>query len=242
MFKHDTHLHFDLYKNRQGIIDYVELNKSYTIGVTNLPDIYERYIGLDKDRKYFKIALGFHPELVPDYHNQIQKFKKYAKDARYIGEIGLDYTVQDLNKQQIQRSTFDKITTACNDYGEKILTVHSRRAEKDVLSVLCGLNNCKVILHWYSGSLSNMDVALNRGYYFSINYQMIQSQNGRRIVNNIPNERLLIESDGPFNKGIEDTYNLKFQNDIYYYLMEKRGLASKELSEMLRNNFMCLLK
>ena len=87
-----------------------------------------------------------------------------------------------------------------------------------------------------------MDVALNRGYYFSINYQMIQSQNGRRIVNNIPNERLLIESDGPFNKGIEDTYNLKFQNDIYYYLMEKRGLASKELSEMLRNNFMCLLK
>ena len=39
----DAHMHFDLYKNRQDVLDYIEENKSYTIAVTNLPDLYRRY-------------------------------------------------------------------------------------------------------------------------------------------------------------------------------------------------------
>lgn len=45
-FKMDTHMHFDLYNNRNEVLDYIENNHSYTIAVTNLPDLFERSLHL----------------------------------------------------------------------------------------------------------------------------------------------------------------------------------------------------
>ena len=42
-FYMDLHMHFDLYKDRYNILKYIEENKSYTIAVTNLPDLYRKY-------------------------------------------------------------------------------------------------------------------------------------------------------------------------------------------------------
>jgi TatD DNase family protein len=56
----------------------------------------------------------------------------------------------------------------------------------------------KVILHWYSGSLRELEIALSFGFYFSVNYNMTQSANGRNIINALPKEKILLETDGPF--------------------------------------------
>jgi len=58
----------------------------------------------------------------------------------------------------------------------------------------------KIILHWYSGSPKVLEKALSYGFYFSINTSMINSAKGREIVMEIPRDRLLTESDGPFVK------------------------------------------
>lgn len=34
-FNMDAHMHFDLYRNREDVLNYIEENKSYTIAVTN---------------------------------------------------------------------------------------------------------------------------------------------------------------------------------------------------------------
>lgn len=91
-FKMDAHMHFDLYKDRKSVLDYIEKSKSYTVGVTNLPELYEKYFIQYNKYKYVKIALGFHPELVCQFKNQLNLFAKLSRDVRYIGEIGLDYT------------------------------------------------------------------------------------------------------------------------------------------------------
>ena len=70
-FKFDTHLHLDLFRDRNKIIKEIENNKSYTIAVTNLPILYEKYVKIYGDLKYIKFALGFHPELVYEYSNQL---------------------------------------------------------------------------------------------------------------------------------------------------------------------------
>ena len=41
-FRMDPHMHFDLYNNHNEVLDYIEDNNSYTIAVTNLPDLFER--------------------------------------------------------------------------------------------------------------------------------------------------------------------------------------------------------
>ena len=42
-FYFDTHMHFDLYQNRDDVLAYLEENGCYTIAITNLPDLFEKY-------------------------------------------------------------------------------------------------------------------------------------------------------------------------------------------------------
>lgn len=240
-FRMDTHMHFDLYKDRNAVLDYIENFKSYTIAVTNLPDLYEHYYHMQGSRKHIQYALGFHPELVQKYANQIQKFDRLISTTRFIGEVGLDYSSKDSADREVQEKIFEHIIKKCGQEGNKIITVHSRRAEKAVLDILKNLSSCSVILHWYSGSLFQMDEALRRGYYFSINQQMINSVNGRKIINHIPMERILIESDAPFTNGLRDNYSVDFMDPIYRYLCDSKQLSETEMSVLLKQNFKNLL-
>ena len=239
-FYFDTHMHFDLYQNRDEVLTYLEANRCYTIAITNLPDLFEKYRLCYGQYKYVKLALGFHPELVYKYRHQIDKFRSNIRYTRYIGEIGADFTTEDNRERKIQLEILNEIVSVCNQYDDKILSVHTRKAEKQVLEIL---DNCKskVIFHWYSGAIREIEEAIERGYYFSINHQMIRSNNGKKIVANIPLERILIESDAPFTKGLEKKYSMKFMDDIYRFLSETKNVDEVKLGAILKNNFRTIL-
>ena len=238
MFHFDTHMHFDLYKDRAAIIDYVESNASYTIGMTNLPILFKRYEPTTRNKKYFRLALGFHPELASEYRDQINQFISCIHLTKYIGEVGLDYTTTDNTNRSNQRYIFSEVVRSCTK--NHILSVHSRHAESDALSILQEFPG-KVILHWYSGKDKGLATAIERGYYFSINHQMVESQHGQHIINELPKERILIESDAPFTKGLKKSYSLKFIVSIYDYLKVSSQLSEYEIDSILHNNFKSVL-
>ncbi len=242
MFKFDTHMHFDLYKDKRKVLEQIEHNKSFTITVTNLPDIFNNYQNqFDWTKlKYTRLALGLHPELTNQYYRQIDKFIELLPKTRYIGEVGLDYTTNNLIFKKTQKDIFQQIILECSKFKNKILTIHSRRAEKDVLQLMRGFSGT-AILHWYSGSIKNLLEAIERGYYFSVNQQMLLSKSGREIVDSIPIDRMLIESDAPFTKGQELQYDVNFMNDIYHYFKKMRKIDETELSLIFRNNFKDIL-
>jgi TatD DNase family protein len=235
IFSMDAHMHFDLYKDRKLIADYIENGKSYTIAVTNLPDIFEKYYSDYSQYKYMRLALGFHPELIYEYQNLLPIFFRNIEKTRYIGEIGLDFTTVDKKNRDKQVEIFTQIIQACN-YKHKILTVHTRKAHEEVIRILEKFQG-RVILHWYSGSVKEMQVAIERQYYFSINHQMIRSKAGRNIINNIPINRILIESDAPFTFGLKAKYDLFFIYEIYSYLAKTKSISVNEASEVIKNNF-----
>ena len=197
---HDTHFHLDLFDDHRKVITQIENEKIYTIAVTNVPEVFTHTQHLVEGTKFIRPALGFHPELACQYKNQLPLFLDLLKDTRYIGEVGLDNFKKSKEDFSDQREVFEKIVSACNDTGNKVLTVHSRRAEKEVISIIGRGFSGKVILHWYSGGLKEIDQAIMNGFYFSINYAMTQSENGRKIIDHIPIERILLETDGPFIK------------------------------------------
>ena len=238
MFLLDTHMHFDLYKDRNAIIYYVETHTSYTIGMTNLPALFMRYEPLVRSKKYFRLALGLHPELAVKYHDQIEQFTKCVHMTRYIGEVGLDYTTSDMNNRTIQANVFSAIVRCCTE--KHILSVHSRRATTDVLDILRDFQG-KVILHWYSGNDRDLERALDRGYFFSVNHQMIQSKHGQHVISKLPLDRLLIESDAPFTTGMRSNYSCDFIHTIYDYLMASHNLCESRIDELLRENFKRIL-
>lgn len=237
----DTHMHFDLYKNRSEVLNLCEQSKSYTIAVTNLPELYSKYLREFswQSFRYIRLALGFHPQLVTKYKSQLEVFITELDHSKYIGEIGLDYTCPQ-SERITQREIFEKIIAECNTVGNKILSIHSRRAEGDVLSIL---NNtpCKAILNWFSGSISNAQKAIANGFFFSINHQMTSSEHGRKIISAVPLENILIESDAPFTTSLEREYSLAFQSQIYSFLSSLHHLSEDEVASILKLNFLRLL-
>lgn len=191
----DTHFHYDLYSD-QGILDQIEQAQIYTIAVTNTPSTFFYTKKAEEGRKYLRAALGLHPQLAHERKYELPLFQELLPQTRYIGEIGLDRRQSpDFAQQQ---SVFTQIINWCANAGGKIITIHSRGAEKEVLDIIGSNYPGKIILHWYSGSLTVLEKALASGFFFSINYSMTQSDNGKRIIAAIPKYRILTESDGPF--------------------------------------------
>lgn len=191
----DTHFHLDLWQ-QPSICASIEQSGIYTIAVTNTPSVFHYTQKIASTSKYIRAALGLHPQLAAERQNELPLFVNLLSTTRYVGEIGLD----DRNSSdfRIQRKVFEAVVSACADAGNKILTIHSRRADKEVVDILGEQFPGKVILHWFSGSLSVLERAVNAGHYFSVNQAMVNSSTGKKLVQAIPTHRLLTESDGPF--------------------------------------------
>lgn len=194
----DSHFHLDLWKDPAKILTDIERNKIYTIAVTNAPSVFQQTLVMTQASSYVRAALGLHPELVKDRHKEIVTFRDYAKTTRYIGEVGLDYSQSPPDVKQLQRKIFNEIIEECYTDTHKILTIHSRKAEEDVVSMIGSKFPGVPILHWYSGPKKLISKAIASGFYFSVNLAMTQSKNGKDVISEIPNDRLLTESDGPF--------------------------------------------
>ncbi|MDD3323194.1 MAG: TatD family hydrolase [Paludibacter sp.] len=237
---YDTHFHLDLQKSKVEAIAEIEQNKIYTIAVTNLPPLYEK-LKNEIDNKYVRVALGFHPELLNQYQKYIPQMWSLLSEAKYIGEVGIDLKTSKDSKN-LQISFFEELITRCNNYGNKVLTIHSRLAAHEVVSIIGGNFNGKIILHWYSGSKQVLMNAINNGYYFSINYAMLNSESGRKVVENIPNDKLLIETDSPF-VNIEGTkYSQLIQiKKTIEILAQFKNISIDELKILLWNNFISVI-
>jgi len=122
------------------------------------------------------------------------------------------------------------------------LTIHSRRAENDLLDILGDDFPGKVILHWYSGSIKNLERAISRGYYISINYQMTKSKNGQKIIDYTPNNQILLESDGPFISRENNKLTPLMVNTILVNICVLKKSKSNELKNIVLQNFYDLVK
>ncbi len=241
---HDTHFHLDLMQSPEGIVNKIENQEVYTIAVTNSPAVFFYTEKLAANKKYIRAALGMHPELVAQRHKEIAQFIEMISRTRYIGEIGLDNSNKSFADYRLQKEIFEKIVIACADAHNKILTIHSRKAAQDVIDIIGNHFPGKIVLHWYSDSIKHLQRAIDYGYYFSINYPMLHSKTGIEIIKNIPIDKLLIETDGPFTKKGDEVFTPLMSENI---LKELASLLSDpfkatEIEKKISDNFDSLLK
>lgn len=222
----DTHCHFDMMEYPEDYIDKVERTGNIVIGMTNLPSHFD--MGFEHVRKYnrVRLALGFHPQLAEENKTELSLFTKHLERTSYVGEIGLDFSLDYISTKDSQISCLKYILEKLHGKN-KIISVHSRCAEKELFSLLLEYNIRNVIFHWYSGPLSLIPDIISKGYYFSINEAMTLSSSGRQIIERIPLERILTESDAPFNR----------KNDIASTL---RNLGIEE--SLIERNFRQLIQ
>lgn len=197
----DLHCHLDLYPDHQAAIERAETAGIYTLAVTTTPKAWPRNHALTRDTRFVRAALGLHPQLVGEREVELPLWEKYLNETRYIGEVGLDAGPRFYKSFDAQQRVFRTVLQRCAEAGGKILTVHSVRSAKTVLDMIeahLPVNCGKVVLHWFTGSKSEARRAAAMGCYFSVNGEMIRSDRGRTLVADLPLERILTETDGPF--------------------------------------------
>jgi TatD DNase family protein len=197
----DFHCHLDLYPDYASLIAECERNKIFTLAVTTTPRAWPRNNELASKTRHVRAALGLHPQLVAERADELAIWDAHLKEARYIGEVGLDAGPRYYRSFGEQKRVFEHILRACADAGDKILTIHSARAATQVLDMIetyFPSSRGKTVLHWFTGSKAEARRATELGCYFSINLKMLEKEQGQRMVAELPSDRLLTETDGPF--------------------------------------------
>ena len=131
----DTHCHYDMMEYPENYINKVEKTGNIVIGMTNLPSHFD--IGFEHIRKYnrVRLALGFHSQLAEENINELPLFETYMERTSYIGEIGLDFSSDYISTKDSQISCLKYILEKLQGKN-KIISVHSRCAEKELFSLL----------------------------------------------------------------------------------------------------------
>ena len=221
----DTHCHFDMMSQPEAYIRQKEQAGDIVIGMTNLPSHFEMGLPHVKRYKHIRLALGLHPLLASENKNELPLFDSLLDQTSYIGEIGLDFSKEGLSTKDDQVFVLRKLLEKLKG-KKKIISVHSRKAENELFDLLCVYNIQNVIFHWYTGPIDLIPSIISKGYYFSINEAMTISNKGRAIIKVIPRNRIITESDAPFNN----------KTDI------KEAQINMHITENeVKNNFMELL-
>lgn len=237
----DTHCHIDLFDNPIEVLHEAEKFGITVLAMTNLPSHFEMGYPHILPSKKVRLALGLHPLYADQHDIEFSSFEKNISLTSYIGEVGLDFSKEGYATKDIQLASFSKVLKLVTGQ-KKILSLHSRRAEKEVLGMLIQSKIKNAIFHWYSGPLSLIDQIAESGYYFSINPAMVSQESGKKIISRIPTEKILVETDGPFvtvdNRPAKPT-DVKL---VYEYLALKWGKSFKEASNIVLQNFQTLIR
>lgn len=136
-----------------------------------------------------------------DIEKSIAEIEKIANDAKVvaIGEIGLDYYWNKENKE-LQKKMFIEQIKLANKLNLPIV-IHTRDAFLDTIQVLKENNvEKKGIFHCCPLNRELVKEALKLGFYISLSGVITfkNTKNADDIINMIPEDKLLIETDSPY--------------------------------------------
>lgn len=197
----DFHCHLDLFPSAREIYKETSQRNEFTWLVTTSPKAFAATSRVLGSSSKVLITPGLHPEIAHERDAELALLLEQIATVRAVGEVGLDGSPRFKLHYEIQRRIFEAVIRRCAELGGRTLSIHSRRAVRDVLAVLeqyPGFGTA--VMHWFSGTSSELKAAEAYGCWFSIGPAMFESTNGRSLVAKMPRDRVVPESDGPFAK------------------------------------------
>jgi len=192
----DAHAHLDRYEDKlDSALKEINQNKIFTL--SNSMDIpsYRRNLEIAERCKFTLPCFGVHPWNAPEYVNHLEDLRNFIEQSPLLGEIGLDYhSTEDIDQFPAQHKVFEFFLSAAKEQ-KKIVNLHTRGAEKEVLQLLKEFDIHRAIVHWYSGPLDIFQELLARGLYFTIGAEVLYSSHIKTIAQKLPEEQLLTETD-----------------------------------------------
>jgi len=204
----DTHTHLtfrELQRDSEGII-----TRSKDAGVTGWITVgtdraqIERVLALVPKYDNMYAALGIHPHHAKDVSGRDLSFLKTAAQTDKvvaIGETGLDfhYTCSEAGEQ---KEVFRAHLQIAAELALPVV-VHSRNAFNDTMQILDEFTGKLkgVVIHCFSGSADQAELALQKGYYISFTGMVTFKKNVAETIEAakiVPLDRIMVETDCPY--------------------------------------------
>ena len=240
----DVHCHLDSYKDAEISRIIKECREEgVKIIVNNGVDIKtnRRILELSKKFPEIKSALGLYPiEALKisdsEIDDEINFIRKNKDKIAAIGEVGIDLKWSKNIKRQTE--IFRKFISLSIELNKPIL-VHSRNAEEECIKILEDMNAEKVVMHCFSGKMSLAERIVKNKWFLSIPANVNFSDQFQKIVEVVPIENLLTETDSPYLHPLKERNNTP-KNVIYSYkkISEIKNMNIKDVKKEIFNNYM----
>lgn len=207
----------------------------------NLPVNGER-----KPRLYY--TAGVHPHWAKHYDSKWFESIVNLNDSNLIfwGEMGLDYDRMLSSKEEQVKAFVSQLQIA--QRNPKPLFLHERDAMADFIDILKKENkNCPAIVHCFTGNTKAMQAYLELDCYIGITGWICDDRRNQDLVQAIkelPLDRLLIESDGPWllPKNLKSSVSNGLNEPRYLtHVVEKiaqiKGVSILDIEKHQRQNF-----
>jgi TatD DNase family protein len=136
-------------------------------------------------------GLGAHPARADSLRAfDADRFGEHLKRTLFIGEVGLDARAGRLSRQEV---VLDAVLDAVGSVPRPI-TLHSAGASGGLLDALRRRPVAAPILHWWRGSRSETEQAIEMGCFFSVNGAEAADA---KVLDLLPPDRVLTETDFP---------------------------------------------
>ena len=210
-------------------------------------------VEIANNHDYIYSAVGLHPEEIPQNEeemlktiSQIKELATKNKKVVAIGEIGLDYYWRQDNKE-LQKFAFIKQIELANELKLPV-SIHTRDAIDDMIAIIrkYKIENSGV-LHCCPFNRELVRHGLENGLYigFGGTSTFKSSKNAKEIVNMVPEDRILIETDSPYlspepKRGTKnDSSNLKY---VVEKLAEYKEIEPEQMAKLTYENATRLFK
>jgi TatD DNase family protein len=203
----DTHAHFDAEAFAADRADAID--RARAAGVSHIVNIgfnretIQSTLALSEQYDFIYAAIGWHPQdavfLQAGDLAWIESLCTHPKVVA-IGEIGLDY-YWDTSPKDVQQQVFREQIALARRVGKPVV-IHNRDAHRDVVDMLRAERADEVggVMHCFSGSWEIAKECLDLGFYISLGGPVTfkNAKTPKEIAQNVPLERLLIETDAPY--------------------------------------------
>ncbi len=240
----DAHVHLDKYEDLLGeALQQIESENIFTVATAMDVPSYVQLQGIAERSSLVVPTFGIHPRFAPQYSHRLAAISQWIELSPAIGEIGLDFHwVADASQYPAQLKVLEYFLAAAREQ-KKIVNLHTKGAEKEILDLLERYDIRRAIIHWYSGPLDILRNMVAFGAYFTVGVEVLFSDVIKTIAKAIPDKLLLTETDNPGGlKWLKGTVGMPSAiREVVCGIAAARSVSPAAVEALVHDNFLRII-
>lgn len=215
---------------------------------TKISEYEEVYKIANENKKVFA-SVGIHPHEADKESVSLEKLIELTNRDKCIGigETGLDYYYE-YSDREAQKKNFITHIHAAQE-TDLPLIIHTRDAEEDTYEILkaeYSKKPFKMLLHCFTGTSEMAKKCMGLGSFISISgivtFKKANQLQGT-VKNDVPLERLLVETDSPYLAPVPyrgKTNQPAYTRNTAEFISELKGVTFEDVAKETTDNFFSL--